>query len=1102
MNSISKTIKRSLAFALSFVMVVSVLTTVPATTTEAAAKKIVKSVAVSKSKTTITAGKSTTLKAKVTATKKVAASDLKVTVKSSKKSIATVKITKNPAKKAKSGYTYFKVTGKKAGKATITVTAKNKSKKGKTVKKSIAVTVKAVPTTQAPTTQAPTTEDPTVLKGIVVTPATLDMVEKGTDKITVAADPATATLPTPVFASKNPAVATVTADGTVTAVSAGNAEITITVGEFTKSVTVTVKAAVDGKLTLDPKQLNIFVGETKVVKAQKEGEAIKDMEIVWTSSDEKVATVDKDGNVKAIAKGNAVITATVGNTSVLDTCNVEVRDDAPGIATFKATAANVLTATLSHDVNKDDQAKVKFELKMGQDAQTVEVTWVDAHTITFKKATDYKAGKYTLTMSAEGLTLNSSATTATADVVANKASKIVVDTSTISAGVKAGSFKYQVLDIYEQPMKVTNPGIVKWTVTSTNTLNSVSILDGNGNVTATGDTVSFTCSRELTADEKIRVNAYLVADMAVNTGLVEIPVAPLYIDSLVFTGVVNEKGEKVEMAYSTQNKDYYLTYEAVDNFGKPVDVKTYHYSNLEQFATTLTSSDTSIMSNPRFETKGVAPNETLTGRIVATVNAGKSGSVTVQAMGYNYKPTSYVFKINEEAVPSTIEIGDGKDYDVVAGETVSIPVKFKDQYGKDASVANDTAFKKYFSANIYDVQGGNIVTSITTKTVTYADGKLTFSTAGCTKEGSINLVVTKANDITKSVTYTIPVKAGRTPSQVLLKDGDMFTSVLTGQTKNIKFTVCDDYDTICDGNGSHVATTGYKLFASTPATSGIGLVGATTANGVATANLGLVAGKATLTVTGGAAATTADAEITLELKKDGATTPVWTKTYKVAVTNELDAIKVTANAAEYKSGEDVILTFKAMNSGNVISNYNQSIDVVIAEVSEGVTTKYSRTLNFVNGEAKATVQAKTAVTGNNKAYYAIVENIDLPSTNAPSGLDISGWKTGDVVVKTNVASKLAVSVSGTTLVIVAQDLNGNTVKDYTPASKLVNIKFNDKDTATSKNVFEGLLDTDSNMIKKANFNNGVAYVTINDVSGGSGSGFTVTISGISGTKTY
>ena len=62
-------------------------------------------------------------------------------------------------------------------------------------------------------------------------------------------------------------------------------------------------------------------GESEVLKA-----ILKNIKgtITWSSSDEDIATVDKDGKVTAKSNGNAVITATcsTGNT---DTCNVNVK---------------------------------------------------------------------------------------------------------------------------------------------------------------------------------------------------------------------------------------------------------------------------------------------------------------------------------------------------------------------------------------------------------------------------------------------------------------------------------------------------------------------------------------------------------------------------------------------------------------------------------------------------------------------------------------------------------------------------------------------------------------------------------------------------------
>ncbi|WP_081084180.1 Ig-like domain-containing protein [Lacticaseibacillus paracasei] len=69
-----------------------------------------------------------------------------------------------------------------------------------------------------------------------------------TKQITVSADPvdavnASAVISATKFASSDTGVATVAADGTITAVAVGSATITATSGSFTATVAVTVSAA-------------------------------------------------------------------------------------------------------------------------------------------------------------------------------------------------------------------------------------------------------------------------------------------------------------------------------------------------------------------------------------------------------------------------------------------------------------------------------------------------------------------------------------------------------------------------------------------------------------------------------------------------------------------------------------------------------------------------------------------------------------------------------------------------------------------------------------------------------------------------------------------
>ena len=87
-----------------------------------------------------------------------------------------------------------------------------------------------------------------------------------------------------------------------------------------------------------------------------------DSTLVWTSSNEKVATVDKDGNVTAVGMGTAVITAETLH-GVKDTCEVTVID------------ASGMTL-LGHTISLEGNIGVNFILDMGEIDVTNEDNYV------------------------------------------------------------------------------------------------------------------------------------------------------------------------------------------------------------------------------------------------------------------------------------------------------------------------------------------------------------------------------------------------------------------------------------------------------------------------------------------------------------------------------------------------------------------------------------------------------------------------------------------------------------------------------------------------------------------------------------------------------
>lgn len=117
------------------------------------------------------------------------------------------------------------------------------------------------------------------------------------------------------YKSDNEKVATVTSKGVVKAVAPGTAKITIQSGSKKITCKVTVAGIANVKTSLSMK-----TKKTTTLKPKLYGISEK---ITYTSSDVKVATVSKDGKIKALKKGTTTITVKAGNYSCK--CKVTVK---------------------------------------------------------------------------------------------------------------------------------------------------------------------------------------------------------------------------------------------------------------------------------------------------------------------------------------------------------------------------------------------------------------------------------------------------------------------------------------------------------------------------------------------------------------------------------------------------------------------------------------------------------------------------------------------------------------------------------------------------------------------------------------------------------
>lgn len=166
------------------------------------------------------------------------------------------------------------------------------------------------------------------------------------------------------WTSSAPAVASVE-DGVVTGRGVGTATITASAGGREGRVELTVEAAV-AQVTLEPDSFTLVVGNSVAVRTPTEDHAANAVARVlavprdaagnvmpgraarYTVSDERVATVDAEGVVRALAPGVATITARIGGAQGTLTLTVErpytltYLGTLPGLPASRAVAINEL----------------------------------------------------------------------------------------------------------------------------------------------------------------------------------------------------------------------------------------------------------------------------------------------------------------------------------------------------------------------------------------------------------------------------------------------------------------------------------------------------------------------------------------------------------------------------------------------------------------------------------------------------------------------------------------------------------------------------------------------------------------------------------------
>ena len=406
-------------------------------------------VTLNKTSTSIQVGGTETLTATVSPKD---AANKKVTWKSSNAAIASVDAN-------------GKVTGVKAGEATITVTTEDG---GKTATCKVTVSDKEIKVT-----------------GVKLNKSETNLLVSGNETLTATVLPEDATNQNVTWKSDKPEIATVDANGKVTAVKVGEATITVTTEDGGKTATckVTVSetsVAVTG-VTLNKTETSIFVGGSETLTATVAPADATNQKVTWKSSDAAVASVDANGKVTGVKAGEATITVTTEDGGKTATCKVTVKPNLVSEITLAALAIYVgeskaITAT----VKPDDATNKALTWKSSDESiATVDNTG---------KVTGKKIGTTTITATArDGSGVSGSCTV----TVLSHVKKVTVT----PANLTLGKNKSYTLTATVDAQLGTDTGVT-WTSSDT----TIATVDATGKVTATDKVGTVTITATSKAD--------------------------------------------------------------------------------------------------------------------------------------------------------------------------------------------------------------------------------------------------------------------------------------------------------------------------------------------------------------------------------------------------------------------------------------------------------------------------------------------------------------------------------------------------------------------------------------------------------------------------
>ena len=198
---------------------------------------------------------------------------------------------------------------------------------------------------------------PIAVTSVSLNSTSMELVEGTTQTLVATVSPSNAENQKVIWSSSNSSVASVT-DGVVTAIKVGTATITVKTDDGAKTatcnITVVAKEIPVTSVSLVQTEIELMEGDEFTLNATVKPDNATNKNLIWTSSDESVATVD-DGKVTAVMAGTATITVKTDEGAKTATCNVTVLHDQSNDAIIFADEIMKELCITAFDTNGDDE---------------------------------------------------------------------------------------------------------------------------------------------------------------------------------------------------------------------------------------------------------------------------------------------------------------------------------------------------------------------------------------------------------------------------------------------------------------------------------------------------------------------------------------------------------------------------------------------------------------------------------------------------------------------------------------------------------------------------------------------------------------------------